>query len=588
MESANTPGQNHPQSMAAPKSPERAKGLSEPQLSQSPEPGIARLEETQRALAANGGRGGLRAFRWGWIAFMVLATSVPYLLNFFSTPAGYHYTWIVPPYPEDSLAYLSWSQQAAHGSLLFQLKYTALPHHAFLFHPFFLVCGWLSSLFACDIGIIHWVMKAVGVVFFLVTFFRYTDYLELTGFQSVVASILLGVSSGMGGLWVWIGLADQLQMVPADLWVPEVNTYWSLLWNPLFPYALALTLLVIYWLDRGTLHAQKRDFWFSGLAAGVLALVHPYSQPLLFAFAVIITVQRRRAEILGYLGRYFLASLPFVLYVVLISELNPLVLRHSAAGEIRSPSPVAYLAGFGFPLLLFVAGLAAGRGQLIKRYWHIILWFLLCLVFSYLPFWFQRKFIFGAHIPLCIMAGISFDMLLTRCSGASARIRRQVLVIAAVVLLPLLASTPVYLLASQGREVKNNADGTYFISDDILKGLMFLKNRGKPNEIVFATLATSRLIPAFSGNTVLWGHWAMSVDLNERENWLANLINNPSNQDDDRRGREFWGAGIQYVFADGDLRQALDRNPHKWRFILDEANVVFTNGAVTIYQHQGG
>jgi hypothetical protein len=117
---------------------------------------------------------------------------------------------------------------------------------------------------------------------------------------------------------------------------------------------------------------------------------------------------------------------------------------------------------------------------------------------------------------------------------------------------------------------------------------MFLKNRGKPNEIVFATLATSRLIPAFSGNTVLWGHWAMSVDLNERENWLANLINNPSNQDDDRRGREFWGAGIQYVFADGDLRQALDRNPHKWRFILDEANVVFTNGAVTIYQHQGG
>lgn len=517
---------------------------------------------------------------------MVLATSVPYLLNFFSTPTGYHYTWIVPPYPEDSLAYLSWSQQAAQGSLLFQFKYTALPHHAFLFHPFFLVCGWLSSLFACDIGIIHLAMKAVGVVFFLVTFFRYTDYLGLTGFQSVIASILLGVSSGIGGLWVWIGLADRLQMVPADLWVVDANTYWCLLWNPLFPYALALTLLVIYWLDRGTQHAQKRDFWLSGLATGVLALMHPYSQPLLFAFAIIITLQRRRAEALSYLSRYFFAALPFVLYVILISELNPLVSRHSTTGEMRSPSLVAYLAGFGFPLLLFVAGVAAGRGQLIKRYWHIILWFLLCLVFSYLPFWFQRKFIFGAHVPLCIVAGISCDTLLAWCSGASTRIRRQVLVIAAVVLLPLLASTPMYLLASQSREVRDNAFGAYFISDEILKGLMFLKSGSKPNEVVFATPATSRLIPAFSGNTVLWGHWAMSVDCQERESWFAKLINNPLHQDDDQRGRVFWGIGIQYVFADGELKRAIDQNPQAWRFILNEANVVFENGFVRIYQHR--
>jgi hypothetical protein len=517
---------------------------------------------------------------------MVVVTSIPYLLNFFSTPAGYHYTWILPPYPEDSLAYLSWSQQAAHGSFLFQLKYTALPHSAFLFQPFFLICGWLSSLTGCDIGIIHWIIKAVGVALFLIMFFKYTDYLGLSGFQSIVASILLGVSSGIGGLFVWIGLADHLQTVPADLWVPEVNTYWCLLWNPLFPYALVLMLLVIYWLDRGTQHAQKRDFWFSGLATGVLALIHPYSQPLLFAFAVIITLQRRRTEALSYLGRYFLALLPFVLYVVLVVKFHPLVSRHSVLGEMRSPPPTALLAGFGCPLLFVVAGLATGRGQFIKRYWHILLWFLLCLTFSYLPFWFQRKLIFSAHIPLCLMAGISFEMVLARYAGLSANIRRQVLVIAAVILLPLLASTPAYLLAAQNRELKNNADGTYFVSDEIMKGLMFLKNRSRPNEIVFALPTTSRLIPAISGNTVLWGHWAMSVDGQERENWFANLVNEPSNPDRDGRGREFWGIGIQYVFADGELKRAFDQNPPAWRFILKEANVVFENDSVRIYQHR--
>jgi len=184
------------------------------------------------------------------------------------------------------------------------------------------------------------------------------------------------------------------------------------------------------------------------------------------------------------------------------------------------------------------------------------------------------------------MAGISFDLILARCSGLPASIRRQILLIATAILLPLLASTPFFLLAAQNQEVKNNADSAYFISDEIMKGLMFLKNRSRSNEIVFTLPATSRLIPAFSGNTVVWGHWAMSVDRQERESWFANLIDNPGHLDDDQRGREFWGIGIQYVFADGELKQELDQNPQAWRFILDEANVVFENDSVRIYQHR--
>ena len=139
------------------------------------------------------------AFRLGWTAFVVVATSVPYLLNWFSTPAGHQYTWILPPYPEDSFGYMAWAQQAAHGAWLFKIKYTALPHDGFLFHPLFLICGWLSALFSCDIGIVFWAMKAIGVALFMVTFYRYLDYLGLSEIQSVVASILVGVSSGFEG-----------------------------------------------------------------------------------------------------------------------------------------------------------------------------------------------------------------------------------------------------------------------------------------------------------------------------------------------------------------------------------------------------
>src|SRR6059058_1556779 len=137
----------------------------------------------------------LTAFRLAWTAIVVAATSLPYLLNWFATPAGYYYTWIIPPYPEDSFGYMSWAQQAAHGAWLFKIKYTALPHPPFLFHPFFLICGWLSALFSCEIGIVFWLVKAVGVALLFVCFYRYIDYLGLNTTQSFAASILVGISS---------------------------------------------------------------------------------------------------------------------------------------------------------------------------------------------------------------------------------------------------------------------------------------------------------------------------------------------------------------------------------------------------------
>jgi len=529
---------------------------------------------------------GLNAFRLGWIIFMALATSAPYLLNFFSTPAGCHYTWILPPYPEDSFGYMAWAQQAAQGHLLFQLKFTALPHSAFLFHPFFLVAGWLSRLFAGNVGFTLFVLKEVGVVFFLLTFFKYADYLGLNRFQSTVATILVGVSYGLGGLLACFGLADPSSRFSGDLWLVDMNTFWCLLWNPLFPYSLTLMLLALFWLDRGSRDGRKSDFWLAGAATGILALIHPYSQPLLFSFAIVITMLRRKASALIYLTRYFSAAIPFVVYVGLVAALHPLISRHDSTGEMTSPSLLTYVLGFGLPLLFCVAGLAVGREQLMKRCWPVTVWFVLSVALAYLPFWFQRKLIFGAHIPLCIVAAISLDLLLNRFSNP--RTRGWATVAAAVVLLPLLVSTPAYLLTSENREVRNNVDGYYYINSDVMDGLHFLKTGTKPRDVVFATVETSRLIPGIAGNTVVWGHWAQSVDLAERQNWITNLFNAHADWTDTNRGREFWGTNIQYIFADGPFKQSLEQGRSRWQVILNEADVVFTNRSVAIYKHRSG
>lgn len=525
----------------------------------------------------------IAAFRWGWAAFIVIATSAPHVLHWLSTPAGYHYTWILPPYPEDSFAYMAWARQAADGAWLFKVKFTALPHEAFLFHPFFLICGWMSWIFSCDIGVVFWALKAVGAGLLLATFFRYIDYLGLSTTQSVVASILLGVSSGFGGILAFLGWIDQSWLVPADLWMPDVTTFWSLLWNPLFPFSLTLMLLSIFWLDRGTRDERASDLWRSGLATGLLALTHPYAIPLLFALAGIITMVRKRTNAAGYLVRYFAAALPFAIYLALVSQTNSLVSRHSVLGEMKSPHIAAYALGFGIPLLLCVTGLIVERAQLLKRYWYILLWFFLAVTCAYLPFWFQRKLIFGAHIPLCIVGGVVFGSILDKWSSTAKP--KRVAIVVAVILLPLLASTPLFVLANQNKEVKTNADGVYFMSKDMMEGLKVLRERSEPDDVVFARLQTSLLIPAFTGSTTVWGHWAMSIDYADRVAWMDNLFGAQSNLDDENRSREFWGSDIQFIFADGEVKQSLEQYPLAWRIILRDAKKVFENDSVVIYQH---
>jgi hypothetical protein len=524
----------------------------------------------------------LARFRLGWTVFIIAATSVVYLINWWSTPPGYHYTWILPPYPEDSFGYMAWAQQAAHGAWLFKIKYTALPHRPFLFHPLFLICGWASALASCDIGVVFSIVKATGVTLFLVTFYRYVDYLGLSKNQSIAATILVSVSSGLGGILAAGDLLGHFAVPPADLWMPEVSTFWSLLWNPLFPFSLTLMLLSIFWLDRGTARNQPTDLWRSGGAAGLLTLLHPYSSPLLFVWSAIVITARQKRRAPGYLGRYFAVSLPFAIYLWTVSRLNPLLARHGVVGEMKSPPIIALALGFGLLLVLLLVGLAVLRSQLLKKYWQLVLWFFLALLLAYFPFWFQRKLVFGAQIPLCILSAIIFDSLLARWIPRKRQTWTTIAI--ALILLPVVAFTPGYLLATEESQVRKNNGNTYFVSDELMEGLKFLRERTDSDQVVFATPETSRMIPAFAGNTVVWGHWAMSIDSKERQAQMTDSIGVESYLSGEERARLFWSTGIRYVFADGDLKQSIATRPFTWGFILKDTKKIFENRSVAIYE----
>jgi hypothetical protein len=519
-------------------------------------------------------------FSVAWTGFMVLATAAPYIINWLQTPPGYRYIWWLTN-TQDYYAYMAWAQQAAHGALLFKIKYTALPQPPFLFHPFFLVCGWLSAILHTDLGLTFFAVRAVGVVLFFGSVHRYLSFLQLGRIASIAALILIGVSAGFGEIFALLGVdPETFRDFPADFSLPEFSTY-PLMCNPLFPFSLAVMVLTIYWADKGTRSERPSYLWGSGAATGLLALIHPYCVPLLFAWVTTVAVERTRQRALIYLGRYLAAALPASLYVFLLAELLPVVAKHNARGLMPNRPLLGCILGFGIPLLLAVSGFVAQPTRL-KRYWQIVAWFLLSLALSYFPFWFQRKLIFGAHVPLCILAGIGCDAIWVRCFNS--RLRRAIVTIAAVVLLPLVSATSIHSVLANIKIDPGDLENTPFVRHELMDGVEFLAKNSKPDDLVFADFITSCYIPAYSGNTVFWGHWAMSVDFEQRQEWATNIFDPTSGWDDVRRVREFYGSGLQFIFLDEQLSLRLEEHPETMRLILEKAEKVFENPAVAIYR----
>lgn len=528
--------------------------------------------------------GAPRRFRLAWAGFILLLTLLPYAVNACHTPPGQVYTWIIPPYPADAYAYRAWAMQAYNGRWLFSLKFTARPNPAVLFLPFFLAAGKLARLSGADIGLVFLLMKSVGVCVFFAAFYAFLRQWRLSPTQSVAASVFVGVAAGLGGLTPWVfpgGLP--LGWVPVDAWLVDSNTFWSLLWNPLYPYSLALILTAVACADRGARDGDAVAAWFSGLCLGALALLHPYPLAVLYPLLTALCVVRRPKGWRPILARIIGASLPATGYVVAAAILDPSLRAHNTLGTGGAVSMFAYASGFGLLPWLAVAGAAAGGREFLRRHWPLMLWIALSAALCSSPLWFHNKYVFGAHLPLCLLAGAAVDPLLVRFGWRPSRAAA-----AAALAFAAMPLTQFVHLREAVAVVTENADGEYRLSAGMKKALEFLREHSRPQDVVFAEPKTSGKVCAFAGNTVFWGHWAQSVDFDARQDWIMGVLSGASPLTPEQRRRRFWdpAAGVDYLFLDGIWRELFKTAPAA--ALLAGAEKIYGSDEVDIYRRVGG
>ncbi len=518
-----------------------------------------------------------RLFLPAWAAFIVVLTTAPYLAAFLTTPKDWSYAWILPPYPADSYAYRAWSKQAFDGAWLFSLKFTPRANRPFLFLPFFALAGRLARLGGIDIGLVHLSLKAAGTGLFFWAFGGLLRRLRLNPFQSVAACVFAGISSGLGGLLPLIRQSPLPRAwTPTDAWLVDSNTFWSLLWSPVYPFSLALIVLSLRFADEAFGDGDARKAYLSGFCVCALAVLHPYPVAVLLPLTALLAVVKRPRGALGLWLRLAVAALPGAGYVAGLSLLHPLIRAHNEIGSAQKVTIFAIFSGMGLPLALAGAGAYAGGAAFVRRHWLLLAWAGLCVTLALCPVWLRSKYLFGSHLPVCLLAGAA-------AGDFFAGLRRN----AAIATLALIALpfTQLVHFVDALSEVARNPDTAYRISPGMRQALTYLDAHGAKSDVVFATPPTSAKVCAYAGDTVFWGHWAQAVDLDGQADMIRTISSDDSWLPPSARRRRFWDFGIDYVLVDGDWRERFATGSAA--ALVAQADKVFENAETAIYRRRG-
>ncbi len=501
----------------------------------------------------------------GIAGFLMALTSVPYLILYFSTPLAPHsvYDWILPPYPEDGLAYLAWVKQAASGAILFKVQYSAIAQPALIFQPFFLVAGWLSALTHLSAGVILFWMRLAGILLFVHLLVRFLRDLELPPHLVWGACALVCLTTGMGGFFA------SPDFNPADLWVVDLNPLWSLTWNPLFPVALSLQLGIAILARRAVREAdrnrRRNQLLLCGGLTGLLVLIHPYDVVIVLVILVSFAWTHLKDIRLADVATLAALSVPAVAYQFFLSLYHPVLSLHSQS-RMDSPSLSAYLAGITPLIFIAMLGAIAARQEgHFREFLPLVSWIVLAFLLAYAPFWFQRKMILGVYIPIGILAALGCREI----SRISARRQHRLFWLLVGGLVAISIKTHYANFDSARTEVQNDPIA-YYQPESLLEAARTLERISRKDEAVLSSIAVMRLIPGLSGNAVLLGHWAQAVKSEEYLSEL-NLILLESASDREERAKErLLLLPIRYVLIDAELLRGFGGKTPSWlRAITD-------------------
>ena len=528
------------------------------------------------------------------LALLVLAlTTVPYLAGWATSSPEHVFGGLIMTV-NDGQSHLSKMQQGYQGAWQYNILFTPEAHKPAFTNLFYLALGHLARVSGLGVMTTYHVMRLICGLFLLLSSYLFAAFFIPDRETRQLSYLVISFSSGLG--WLALLLTGSFTVggiTPVDFWLIEMYTFFTVLAFPHTSLAITLILLIFVLALRYMTDYRWQNAVGAAGAALSLCLIHPFMllvvNIVLVSYWLFVSIRRRYFWYLPLPGLALLALAPTLLAVVQYLSLanNPVMSAWQAQSTTFSPSPGHYALGYGVLLLLVLPG---GWWAFHQRGWLPLLplWLLVIIPLLYVPLAFnlERRFIEGAHVPISILAALGLIRVvqprLRRSRVAKTlfqrfgyRPQRFSTFIKTCLFGFTLPSTALLLANAILIAVLKPSD--HYYTQNELAAISWLENHSPLNATVLASYEIGGRIPAETGRRTFMGHWAETINLEEKRAAATAFYDDASAM---RRKTLLANFGIDYVFHGPRERELGSFNPADAEYLY----LVFQRGDVQLYR----
>ncbi len=449
---------------------------------------------------------------------LVLCTSIPYILGYFTHGDTWQFTGFVFGV-EDGNSYIAKMILGSRGDWLFRTPYTSFPQRGVLAFLPYLVLGKLATgvgIHEQMVALFHLFRALATPVGIFATYHFVSLYVSSIWWRRW-ATILATAGGGLGWFLILIGSSSWLGSSPLDFYSPETFGFLSFYGLPHLILARAFLLfgLIFYLQSKDT----TKSGWIAGMFFLGLLLVQPIA--IIPAYTIItihlgfLTVKEYRRQNwqnirpwLGAVLKIVILSSPLAIYLGYSFLQDPFLDAWTSQNVILSPNPAHYIVAYGMIILPTLKGVWRIVQERDHKGLLLLGWIILFPILAYAPFNLQRRLPEGIWVALISLAAIGLMDWLKNKLKVERWVGRTFLSFG------LLSSA---LLVAVGIEVAIRPDEPAFRKYEEVDTMSWLNDEAEPKSVVLTAFQTGNALPAWAPIRVVIGHGPESVNLEELE-----------------------------------------------------------------------
>ena len=502
-----------------------------------------------------------------WLALAFALSQLPVLLSACCAPSGLSglgTVWFVNDFAQYELAM---REGARTASWLVRDAFTQEPNQPAFMFPLYVALGKLSALTGLPAMALLRALDALAKLAFLAALWRFCQLFAAPSGAVRVALPLAIFGTGLGPIVGIVATLAGLSQPYVGNFSYELNTFGILFAAPHVAVGMAATLELARPLRGIAQPLGAIAGWWVALGA-ILALVHPFHVPVLLvalgAFGLARWRSHGRPAALVAAACAAIGATPALVPTVLTFSFDPFW-GNTYTRQNLLPTPVFHelVVDLGVTLLAALAGLWFLRGRLAAP--GLLLWVLLMYAAMYVPVPYQRRFSFGMHPAMVVLAANALVQLVPR-----ARPAVQVALRAGVVILAGFGT--IILTASVVASVALGAPlAVYRSTADLDAAARYLEANVRAGEVILADWDTSNYLAPRTDGSVVGGHPVATVRPDQKRFLIATYF---AHGGDLAVARQLGADWVVYGAAQSGARRP-------------EAPAAFQAGSVAVYRVPG-